>query len=493
MGSKQSSHEHPTEFTVRCSCGNVFNTNDAFVGRALRCRCGEMLVIERPSGDAASGARRDGPHASHASHASHRSPDDSNHARGTQHQRRRRSSSTPLAPTSGAGANWRIGGGVAAAFTAAVGRIARPFLDALHDTRSIRLTTRWTARAAWAYAGAILVAWGLLRFGSERVLLGTVLAYGPRFLLLIPLVVIVPAALIFARRTVALLVVAGLVTIGPIMGGRVSLHTLGRGVPAAPGANTMRVISFNALGGASLSERLDELQAMRPDAVAIQECGPVLRGALEKFAAAQRWSLSVHHSLCTMTRWPIVAIDSMPRNDLARLARYGFGGSARVVRHTVATPRGAVILVNVHLETPRKGLNGFLSAPRVVESGAGVRVADTTAPDARLEINTRIRELESERASLYAVRGDKSVPVIVAGDFNLPVESTIYRQHWSGYTDAFEVAGTGFGWSKREGTLLRVRIDHILGNRTAPRPVGAWVGPDWGSDHRPVIADLGWR
>ena len=82
--------------------------------------------------------------------------------------------------------------------------------------------------------------------------------------------------------------------------------------------------------------------------------------------------------------------------------------------------------------------------------------------------------------------------MLVAGGFNLPVESTIYRAYWRDLRNAFEETGTGFGWSKGEGKLLRIRIDHVLGNATAPRPVGTWLGPDWGSDHRPVIADLRW-
>ena len=37
---------------------------------------------------------------------------------------------------------------------------------------------------------------------------------------------------------------------------------------------------------------------------------------------------------------------------------------------------------------------------------------------------------------------------ILAGDFNLPVDSAIYREYWSGYRDAFSDAGWGFGYTE---------------------------------------------
>ena len=98
--------------------------------------------------------------------------------------------------------------------------------------------------------------------------------------------------------------------------------------------------------------------------------------------------------------------------------------------------------------------------------------------------------MASERASRRAWNGDAMLPVIVAGDFNQPVESTIYSRNWSRFTNAFDETGTGLGYTKIEGKLLRIRIDHVLVNGAALRPVRAHVGENWGSDHRPVIVDV---
>ena len=133
-------------------------------------------------------------------------------------------------------------------------------------------------------------------------------------------------------------------------------------------------------------------------------------------------------------------------------------------------------LVTVHLETARKGLEWL--------------VADVPPELAAPDLNARIRTMESERAAVWARVRSREVPTLITGDFNLPVESRIYRDHWSGYDNAFEATGTGFGFSKHEGRWLHIRIDHVLAAPGWYDIRGAWVGLPVGSDHRPVIADL---
>ena len=81
-------------------------------------------------------------------------------------------------------------------------------------------------------------------------------------------------------------------------------------------------------------------------------------------------------------------------------------------------------------------------------------------------------------------------PFLVAGDFNLPSDSAIYRRDWASLPSAFETAGNGFGTSKRTG-WFGVRIDHILlgPGWTCDR---AFIGPHLNGDHRPLVADLTW-
>jgi endonuclease/exonuclease/phosphatase (EEP) superfamily protein YafD len=74
------------------------------------------------------------------------------------------------------------------------------------------------------------------------------------------------------------------------------------------------------------------------------------------------------------------------------------------------------------------------------------------------------------------------------GDFNLPVESAIYRANWAGFTNAFSQQGLGFGYTKHT-RWHGIRIDHVLA-RSGWDIERAWVGPSAGGDHLPVIVEL---
>jgi hypothetical protein len=158
------------------------------------------------------------------------------------------------------------------------------------------------------------------------------------------------------------------------------------------------------------------------------------------------------------------------------------------------------VVVNLHLETARRGLEGMLSPEGLVPDGPfspdKVVRADEQVSSAenavRFSKSAAGRAHESEIASAWARGTDNSTPLVIGGDFNLPVESTIFRDHWTQFTDAFENRGNGLGWSKREGRWLRIRIDHLLTLPNGVRPQRIEVGPTYQSDHLPVIGDFAW-
>jgi endonuclease/exonuclease/phosphatase (EEP) superfamily protein YafD len=87
---------------------------------------------------------------------------------------------------------------------------------------------------------------------------------------------------------------------------------------------------------------------------------------------------------------------------------------------------------------------------------------------------------------------DIHVPLILAGDFNMTADSPTYRETLSRYGNAFSRSGFGFGHTERpfkHGSLFGIRIDHVLFGPDW-QPCRCWVGPELGSDHLPVIADL---
>lgn len=168
---------------------------------------------------------------------------------------------------------------------------------------------------------------------------------------------------------------------------------------------------------------------------------------------------------CLLTRFPIEAADTIDTWQ----AGY-FGSSGNAVRYRLRTPAGPVTFVNLHLETPRRGLE-------LLRYGGS---------SLRMEGNTTVRELGSERIRGWI--GPVEGPLVVAGDFNMPVESRIYDRYWGDLGNAFNAAGAGFGWT-RVLKRFRVRIDHVL---TGPgvRALRAGLGPDLGSDHLPLVATL---
>jgi len=106
----------------------------------------------------------------------------------------------------------------------------------------------------------------------------------------------------------------------------------------------------------------------------------------------------------------------------------------------------------------------------------------------QINANSATRQLQSQAISRF-IR-TQGPTVIVAGDFNTPQESNLFTRAWPGLSDAYATAG--FGWGNTyHARWTDVRIDHILSG-PAWRCRRCEVGPDVGSPHRPVIADLEW-
>lgn len=103
----------------------------------------------------------------------------------------------------------------------------------------------------------------------------------------------------------------------------------------------------------------------------------------------------------------------------------------------------------------------------------------------------------AEFADILAHTDAERVPLVIMGDFNAstwsPQDEALATR---GFRDAFDEAGTGYGatWPVR-GLLSfvpSVRIDHVYVGRDVG-VASCRVGGDVGSDHRPMIARVGWR
>lgn len=135
-----------------------------------------------------------------------------------------------------------------------------------------------------------------------------------------------------------------------------------------------------------------------------------------------------------------------------------------------------------------------------------VLVAHPRPPKVGLQgvVFDRVTARQIDMLAEMASNGD---PTLLLGDFNMHPRGAPYRRwHETGLIDAFKEAGArGATLPKRVGNTSRVherlrqillppvlRVDYIWYSPHL-RAEEAWVGPDGGSDHLPVLAMLHWR
>jgi endonuclease/exonuclease/phosphatase (EEP) superfamily protein YafD len=227
----------------------------------------------------------------------------------------------------------------------------------------------------------------------------------------------------------------------------------------------LRLLTCNLHHAEHSSPRLDELLAQtRPDIVVLQEWrGPNQSTELTK--PAWRDFHKTHNQFLA---------SAYALRRATRIGKTSSRENGSVMRYELTTPAGVVTLFSIHLASPREGLTKVVREPG-------------QAPE-DVEEGSQLRWQQSE--NLAREVGQVTGPVLLAGDFNTPPESAMFRRLWANCTDAFGSAGWGWGYTFQGGHTL-VRIDHILAG-PGWHCDRCWVGPNVGSPHRPVIADLTW-
>jgi endonuclease/exonuclease/phosphatase (EEP) superfamily protein YafD len=325
------------------------------------------------------------------------------------------------------------------------------------------MSSRLATLAVCGYGLVVVASWLVIELLTDRVWLGTLAAFGPRWVVAIPLL---PLTLLVAvtatgRRAAALLGVIGLTGVVVLVG--VMDFRAGLGRAADNPLRRMRVMTYN-LGAASVTgEAIDRLLKREGvDVAALQEC-PFYDYSLARLG----WNFFYGGNLCLVSRYPF----SVP--DVTDPDSVWTRNTSEPLRFVVEAPTGRFQLLNVHLGTIRGGL-GALSA----QGWRGLPQFAVNREEAR-------RESETARERTHR----SAEPLVVAGDFNLPVESAIYRAHWGDLKNAFSTCGRGLGHTKFT-SLFGIRIDHVLTSEH-------WVCTDarvlanlLGGDHAPLVVDL---
>lgn len=322
---------------------------------------------------------------------------------------------------------------------------------------TMTISRRLVVRLAALFGVAVGALWAGIYFGGDESAWSSLLLFGPRWVVALPLFALFPLA-IYTRSYWAFgltLLAAGVIA-GPITGG-----TFGIGqflAPDRPALTQFRIVSWNMGGikvGPAFRHFLDE---SRPTILVCQESG------LTAEELPTGWKVLGESGTRVATQLPMRVDGFLDFQTL--------GVSGRLDRYVLETPDGQIVLIDLHLPTPRPGIE------------VAIRSKFRDLSEIRRSIEIRADASRVARAWV----GSPSQNIILAGDFNMPVESRIYRKNWSVFRNAFSEVGNGWGTTKQT-SWFGTRIDHIL-YTAAWSCRKAWVGPAMGSDHRPLIADL---
>jgi endonuclease/exonuclease/phosphatase family metal-dependent hydrolase len=248
---------------------------------------------------------------------------------------------------------------------------------------------------------------------------------------------------------------------------------------ATPGAFHLRVVSCNINGGTLGAETI--LRSLLPtdaDVILLQEVDPGSYGQLH--AQVPGYTVRESGQFWLASRFPVEEVMEPPK-----MINMGFLRSQRFVRYRLMTPAGPLLLYNVHPISPRDGLEGV--------RGNGFRRqilrGNLFSPRARTLVtqNTALRLVQL--AAVAADARSARVPVLIAGDTNLPGLSWAYAHLLGDYRDGFSEAGTGFGYSFPSPQHPWMRIDRIMADRHF-RFLGFQVIDRYVSDHFAIRADL---
>jgi endonuclease/exonuclease/phosphatase (EEP) superfamily protein YafD len=325
------------------------------------------------------------------------------------------------------------------------------------------------------YLGALVLVWALLRLVGESWWVTTIGLYLPRLVLGAPLPLVATALLVLKmRRWLWTQAAAAWLLLFPVMG--FVLPGWHRGDGSAPRIRLLTCNINSALAG--VDAVVAEVDRHQPDVVLLQEIGRP--DQLEAALHLRFPTVEVIGQFALAARYAIQS-----RADPAKVPYYGQARSPRYLQRVLETPLGPIAFYNVHPVSPREdfaalrghGLKRELFTGRLFSGGsAGVIAA-----------NAGLRELQV-RSFAEAARAEP-VPVVIAGDTNLPWLSKIFGRHLAAFQDGFESAGWGLGYTYPNDRKPWMRIDRIMASEQL-RFVGFEVAQSQASDHLCVVAEL---
>ncbi|MES2791657.1 MAG: endonuclease/exonuclease/phosphatase family protein [Planctomycetota bacterium] len=337
--------------------------------------------------------------------------------------------------------------------------------------RKPALMAPWIMWLSW---GHFAFMWGLIALihgVSEHWWLGTMMVYLPRIPWLVPSLILIPLSIRWGWKPAVINLAAGLLALGPVMNwqsGGLFRPDIDRQ------AYRLTVVSCNVQSfRPDFAQVVNELHQIDPDVVLFQE-------AFEDHALLatvfEGWNVHRVDEYLVASKFPLKFISQAFVQGYDRVT---------AVRYEVETPMGPVAVFNVHQTSPRRSLTQL--KPWSMFIGSGIET---------VEQGVALRDVEAMKTRAFTQPEGLDQPVIVAGDFNMPNDSSLFRKHWGNLSDAYASTAVGYGYTSpcRASKLWPAntpwaQVDHILANRDW-QVERCWIGKSAGSDHRLIAAQL---
>ncbi len=234
--------------------------------------------------------------------------------------------------------------------------------------------------------------------------------------------------------------------------------------PISQNGKNIKIVTANMGEGSKIYNLKLLIKYYQPDVLLLQEISSTyLQDVFNSYLMSECVS-----GLCIASNIPFKQIKVLDRKMFG-----GWGNFAAI--YQLESNEGHINLANVHFDTPRHALLAFIKA-----KGMSLFSMD-------FDENRKIE------ASLVNSFMSSLNNVVVAGDFNMPVDENIYQDNFSWLTNAIDEYGTGVNNTKyinwKGYSLFGLRIDHILySDDICVNEV--IVLESLGGDHRPIMATL---
>lgn len=219
----------------------------------------------------------------------------------------------------------------------------------------------------------------------------------------------------------------------------------------AGGEPALRLTTYNVLYANTAHDRtLDFLRQNQADVVVLMEVTPQWSAALDTLDDLYPYRLACPgYRICGLTM-----LSRLPLQDA--WAGWVDDGRTRAVEAVVTVRGRALRIVGTHLSA---GLSSRHHAQQNLQLG-----------------------------SLLEHLGDSDTPTVLAGDFNMAPWTPRLRR-FADQAGLTIVPGLNGTWPAMLPVPARIPIDHVMASPDLPVPDRS-VGPDLGSDHRPVTVTV---